>query len=307
MTVYDCSIFLNENDLFEIKLNQHWNFVDKFIIVEAGETHTGFKKPLNFDHKRFEQYASKIIYATFDSLDEEMLKYPELNCPIGRQIHGNHIDWARDHFQMNYFKKVLDDQGAKDDDLIFFACLDEIIKEDAFYSAASVFQDKDAMYNTYNWTNGQPYAVGTLRPCFGFNLDYYSYKFNALRLSHTSGYIAANITEFSNFKKILPGSLRSMCLATHPHIRNAGWHFSFADNTNGEMVFKKMQSWAHSRDVFPDGRRRCDVKTPEEAVQFMLTEYGMSIPECIVPVTLETHPAHLVNNQEKFKDFILKL
>ena len=78
MTVYDCTLFWNENDLYELRLNQHWSFVDKFIVVEAGETHTGNKKSFNFDHKRFEKYKSKIIYATFDSFQEEILKHSEL-------------------------------------------------------------------------------------------------------------------------------------------------------------------------------------------------------------------------------------
>ena len=57
---YELFMFFNENDLLEIKLNQHWQFIDKFIIVEAGETHTGIEKPLCFDHERFKKYSSKI-------------------------------------------------------------------------------------------------------------------------------------------------------------------------------------------------------------------------------------------------------
>ena len=41
MSVYDCTMFLNENDLFEIRINEHWDFIDKFILIEANETHTG--------------------------------------------------------------------------------------------------------------------------------------------------------------------------------------------------------------------------------------------------------------------------
>ena len=78
MAVYDCCTFLNENDLYEIRFKEHWNYVDKFIIVEAGETHTGLSKPFNFDKKRFEQYQEKIVYVTFDSFEEEMKKHPEL-------------------------------------------------------------------------------------------------------------------------------------------------------------------------------------------------------------------------------------
>ena len=67
MAVYDCCSFLNENDIYELRINQHWDFVDKFIVLEAGETHTGLKKPFNFDQKRFEKYSEKLIYRTFDS------------------------------------------------------------------------------------------------------------------------------------------------------------------------------------------------------------------------------------------------
>ena len=35
---------------------------NKFIIVEAAETHTGRPKPFNYDTKRFKKYNSKIIY-----------------------------------------------------------------------------------------------------------------------------------------------------------------------------------------------------------------------------------------------------
>ena len=72
MTVYDCCPFWNENDLYELRLNQHWDFVDKFIVTEVGETHTGNKKPFNFDHDRFEKYKSKIIYNKFESFEEEI-------------------------------------------------------------------------------------------------------------------------------------------------------------------------------------------------------------------------------------------
>jgi beta-1,4-mannosyl-glycoprotein beta-1,4-N-acetylglucosaminyltransferase len=313
MTVYDCCCFLNENDLYEIRLNQHWDFVDKFIVVEAGETHTGIKKPLNFDHERFKPYASKIIYVSFDNFEEEMKKFPELDCLVGKQVHEadsklNHVDWARDHFQMNYFKKVLNDQNAQDDDIVIFSCLDEMIKKNSFYQSLEVFKDKEKLYTPYNFTNKHVYhEMGQLRPCLFFNLDVYVYKFNILGGSHVGGYQAANITEFSNFKKILPGTLRASCTETHSCIKDAGWHFTFFDDSNGDKVYQKMKSWAHSKDVFSDGRRRSDVKTSEEAVQFMLSEYKISIPRDVVPMTELTHPKYLIDNQEKFKNFILTL
>ena len=109
MTVYSCCMFLNENDLFEIRLNEQWDYVDKFIVIEAGETHTGLKKPLQFDHARFEKYASKIVYHTFASFDEEMPKYPGLIDNHARTAYGqtnSSPDFVRDHFQHNYMAKI---------------------------------------------------------------------------------------------------------------------------------------------------------------------------------------------------------
>lgn len=309
MTVYDCTLFFNENDIFEIRLNEHWNFVDKFIVVEAGETHTGLKKPFNFDHERFKPYASKIEYRSFDSFDTAMSENPDLNCKNGRIAHGDHLDWARDHFQFNYTMKVLEELGATDDDLVYYSCCDEIINERAFLEVSEIFKDKEATYDLYHCiTKGPGGIIGKTRPTVNFNLVFYAYKLNALRFKAEDGYQAGSIAEYATLKQILPATMRSYCLTTHPCIKDAGWHFTYADNTDGDRVHQKMQSWAHAKDerATADGRRRCDLNK-NEALSHLFLEYKMSFPECVVPIKLETHPAYLVNNQEKFKDLIVTL
>ena len=76
--IYDMFMFLNENDLLEIRINEHWEFVEKFIIIEAGQTHSGNNKPYNFDKQRFEKYSDKIVYVQHDSLDDLAEQHPEL-------------------------------------------------------------------------------------------------------------------------------------------------------------------------------------------------------------------------------------
>ena len=46
MKIYDCFLFNGENLVLEIRLNQLSKFIDYFIIVEFGETHSGIKKNL---------------------------------------------------------------------------------------------------------------------------------------------------------------------------------------------------------------------------------------------------------------------
>jgi beta-1,4-mannosyl-glycoprotein beta-1,4-N-acetylglucosaminyltransferase len=298
MSVYDCCQFFNENDIFEIRLNQHWDFVDKFIVVEAGETHTGLKKPLNFDHKRFEKYKSKIEYRSFDSFAETMQKFPAYNCTLGRQIHGNHDDWSRDHFQANYTVKVLEEIGARDSDIVYLASADEMIKQSAFEESLRRFQNPNEIFVGYDTQSGRQ-IVGGLRPVFGFHMFMYVYKLNLLRFTDI---VAGMITEFSNFKKIMPATIRSLSLTTHSHIKDGGWHLSYMDNGDGEMVLAKHHSWAHARDPGGiDGKRRFDTANKYESVQLLNREH----PATMVPILAETHPKYIVDNLDKFSNYIL--
>lgn len=292
MTVYDCCMFLNENDLYEIRLNQHWDFVDKFIVVEAGETHTGLKKPLRFDHERFKKYADKIIYVSFDSFEEEMKKYPHLLDKDALKDRGPNIaseDWTRDHFQANYLYKVLCDQGAKDDDIVYVSCLDEIIKKEAFEEAAKLFKEQPGTF-----MNG-------LRPVFGFHYYLYAYKFNLLH-RHWTDHVAGMICEFYNLKILLPATIRTRSIATHPHIKDAGWHFTFLDGTDGEMVLEKQRSWAHSRDKYPGKKDKFDNQTKEEALQRFAEDY----PVQLVEITAATHPKYIIDNLDKLQNFVYR-
>ena len=118
--VWDCCNFLNENDLLEIRLNQHWDHVDHFIVLEAGQTHTGDSKPFNFDKERFAKYSSKLIYETIETVDELWGEINNLDAQsqnylsMSRKSWGqNSTDWARDHLQGNHHIKLLAKHGAE--------------------------------------------------------------------------------------------------------------------------------------------------------------------------------------------------
>jgi beta-1,4-mannosyl-glycoprotein beta-1,4-N-acetylglucosaminyltransferase len=298
MAVYDCTPFFNENDIYEIRLNQHWDFVDKFVVVEAGETHTGIKKPLNFDHERFRPYASKIEYRSFDTFDKAWTANPEYYDHISATLHDMKPEWIRDSFQANYLYKVLDEIGAKDDDIILISPPDEMVKQSAFNEALERFKTKEVFDMTDSLGR---VTVKSIRPMFAFELRMYIYKFNLLASENEPQPI---ITEYGNHKKIFPTLARSIGLHTHTPIANGGWHFSYADNTDGERVLAKMKSWAHATDPGKgvNGARRMDAATPKEALTILRNEFSLKL----VPIELNTHPDYIVNNLEKYQDFIFK-
>ena len=291
--VYDCCMFLNENDLYEIRINQHWDFVDYFIVLEAGQTHTGVPKPFKFDQKRFEKYSSKLKYFQIDNLDEEMLKFPRLvdnnliNSKFGPTFHKP--DWLRDQFQADYMAKILFDLGATNEDITYFSCLDELLKKEAFEECVKIIDQKQVTN-----LNGVNFS-----PIFGFDMYLYAYKINLLHVRH---HVVGMLTEIGNFKKMSPARIRHLGLMTHPPIQDGGWHFTFLDPTDGELVLEKQRSWAHSKDFYQGKKTKFDHTTKEEAVARFFEDYHPTLVE----IKEGTHPPYLLENLDKYQNLIYK-
>lgn len=297
MAVYDCFPFFNENDLLELRINQHWDFVDKFIITESCETHTGSPKPYNFDMNRFNKYSGKIIYNRLDSFSQEIPLNSWLLDKISvhdRSPTGQFTDdWIRDHYQGNYPVKVLRDIAADDNDIIYISALDEILSDKGFKDGLSHFDTY-----TENTFSGHFKWPKKTAPSIGFMLDMYVYKFNLFSKKISVG----QMTQFSVLKQMLPSTCRTLSMSTHPSVEDAGWHFSFLDDRKGEKVLDKYRSWAHSRDITdsPDVPQYYNIEDKEEAVDRLKSIYN---PEK-VEMSESTHPKWLLDNIELYKDYI---
>ena len=300
--IYDCFLFFNENDLLEVRLNQHNKFVDKFSIVEAAETHTGIKKDLCFDHKRFERFSDKIIYRSIHSFEDEIKKNPNLISQnisnfITPQKQLNHQDWIRDNFQAEYITKTLLEQNPNQEDIVLFSCLDEILNEEAFIECLSVFSTnqkfflKSKIFNKY-------VLEKKVDPVFSFVLDTYAYKLNLFHKQVPVG----TMTKVSNLAFMKWTELRYFACTTHEFIENAGWHFTFLDNTDGEKALMKYKSWAHSKDISSNRKRYFDIQTKEEAVNTVFKDYNLKK----VNITKQSYPKFIIENLEFFSDYIYK-
>jgi beta-1,4-mannosyl-glycoprotein beta-1,4-N-acetylglucosaminyltransferase len=286
MKVYDCIVFWIENDLLEIRLNQHWDKVDKFIIVEAGETHTGLKKPFNFDQERFKPYMEKIVYRTFDSFDQAMKDYPHLvdqHLLSDRGPNKASMDWSRDHFQANFIVEVLKEIGAEDTDIVYVSCCDEILRHSSFDFVKQMLSNA-AIQNP---------------PVLMFKYWLYAYKFNLLNKDWQESDSSGMASLFSTYKKTLPATLRDQRICTHL-VPDAGWHFTFMDGKNGEDILAKQRAWAHSRDVIPGQQTKFDNQTTHEALVRLFEDYALRK----VPMEGNSHPQYLLDNLEKFDNYI---
>ena len=68
MKILDCTTFLNEVELLQVRLEEHWDYVDKFIITEAAHTYARNPKSFNFldSTEQFKPYMEKIHYIPFN-------------------------------------------------------------------------------------------------------------------------------------------------------------------------------------------------------------------------------------------------
>ena len=57
--IFDCFTYFNDDLITELRLNILDKYVDKFVIVEATTDHSGKKKDLNFNIKKFEKFEKK--------------------------------------------------------------------------------------------------------------------------------------------------------------------------------------------------------------------------------------------------------
>jgi len=71
MKILELLTFFNEVELLKVHIEEHWDYVDKFVVSEAAHTYAKREKPYYFlEHKEmFKPYMDKIQYETFDMSD----------------------------------------------------------------------------------------------------------------------------------------------------------------------------------------------------------------------------------------------
>ncbi|MFA6119067.1 MAG: hypothetical protein WC688_04035 [Parachlamydiales bacterium] len=109
--IYDCFLFFNELDVLEIRLNELYDEVDYFVLVENPLTFSGNEKPLYFNEnkKRFSKFSKKIIH----------IISPRVNTDN---------PWYREGQQRNAI--LLGLKKAKEKDVVIISDVDEIVKKE---------------------------------------------------------------------------------------------------------------------------------------------------------------------------------
>ena len=110
MKIHDCFLFFNELDLLELRLQETFDHVDRFVILESDRTFTGQPKDFNLaaNWDRFKPYADKIKY----------IKCRELSVGL--------TPFENEARSREFLKRGL--HGYDPDDLVIISDVDEIFR-----------------------------------------------------------------------------------------------------------------------------------------------------------------------------------
>ena len=294
MRIFDCTTFFNEKMIMDLRFNTLNPYVTKFIVVESIYSHSGQKKKLNFNINDYPDFKNKIEYIIIKEEPADIIKGDELiKNPHNKRFNSlKRIEQSYD-----YMIKGIDE--AKEDDLILLSDNDEIpnlslsliedlkktnyviFKQLFFYYKFNLFYDRIPWFGTKGCKKKKLKSFSTIR-----NLKNKRYPFWRLD------------TYFSDIKQT---NLKI--------IEKGGWHFT--NIKTPDELFEKLSNFGH-HDEFELANLDLDkikekVKN-KEVFYDHLADKGSSNRWSdnykLKKIDLNYLPKYLVENSEKFKDWI---
>lgn len=292
--IYDCFLFWKEFDALEIRLNELYDVVDKFVIVEFSQGHSGLHKPFYLKDKleKYSNFADKIELFSLG------LKF------------RNRGPLYIAHQQRKILDEIIINMKPKSNDLILTSDSDEIVKSEVLKNyryitnCNSVFELD--MY--HNYINN--YFGKWLRPrLVSFNnFKGFSYSYRDIFLVSNSKFRRIKWFPVMRVNPFFSASKLDVMLGTWVGfkgkkidiVENAGWHFtklySIKDN------YEHAQNTPHLEAV-KDG---INLEEIGSRVEKGLTSYGKQVKGKLVKID-DSFPVYVQQNKNKYEKYIADL
>lgn len=275
MKIYDCFSFYNEFDVLELRLQELWEVVDYFIILESSTTYVGKPKEFLFEKnkKRFSKYLEKI-------------RHIKLDVPIEKQksVFPNEIDdhWTREKYQRYSLKEKLTD--LKSEDIVIVSDCDEIPRAEII----EMIKEDPNDYDRYLlW------------------IPQFQYKINYMKIQYPSRHGVIMVTRGRVFTNPQQEREYSFFWNKKPpntvEVDHGGWHFTyFGDN---DHCINKIQNFAHTEQNRPEIVKEFNISW---MIRNKYGAEGGTNNERFEYVLVDDYfPKSITNNIKKWKDMII--
>ncbi len=290
-------MFYDEEMLLDIRLNTLDKFIDKFIIVESMFTHSGKKRELIFDIKKFQKFKDKIDYLVVESLPKAI---EPINSYDSDDIKESKIilnAYRREHHQRNSILNLL--KSAEPNDQVIISDVDEIPN-----------------LENINFNEIKNKIIL-------FNQKMFYYKFNLIL--ENMNWHGSKSCKMKNL--ISPQWLRDVKDKKYPlwridalfsekkyndvfFVQDGGWHFT--NIKTPEEIDKKLRSYLHhiEYDQSNISAKEIDKMIKEKKPVYDLlansSEAKFRSQKKLKTVDMNELPIYLQKNKEKFNEWILK-
>lgn len=262
--------------ILKLRLETLWDYVDYFVIVEAGFTHSGKDKHFLFNIDRFEKYSSKIRYL-------KVIEKPE----------GWKSSWDLENAQRNYLINGLFD--AKQNDRIMVSDVDEIPNPTkiASFSPKFIRGDFEQMYLSYYFNNLWLGELGGADRWYGTKITTYGHLTNFFKNVNS----VRNYKSTGVFRSIKRWFFKKVNVQVIP---DGGWHFTWILSLKD--IVKKIKATAHTELDIPKFN---DIEYIRERISQGYDFHKPNSRYRRVDLTHDMFPKHLVDNQVEYQEFIL--
>ena len=289
MKIIDCTTYYSEDLMLDIRFNILNQYVDKFIITESKFSHSGAKKPLNFNINNFPKFKDKIQYLVIEN-EPEGLDTSSSSSSTKRMNSLLRIEQS-----YNFMLDAIKD--ASDNDLICLSDNDEIPNFDSkhfkeskndiyifkqlfFYYKFNLFYDLMPWYGTKACKKKKLISFSWLR-----NLKNKKYPFWRLD------------TFFSKFKQ---NDLKI--------VEDGGWHFT--NLKTAKDIYKKLSNFGHHNEFDVSGVTIQDIQNciDKRIVNYNHQAYKSANNKYTANYKLQiiedrVLPNYLTNNKDKYKEW----
>ena len=270
MKVIDCFMYFDEDHLLEIRLNTLYEYVERFVIVEANLDHAGNSRKPQFNIHNFAKFKSKIQYILVTDLPTHNNFYKKNWGPA----------WRRENLQRDSLSKGYID--CDPNDLIMISDLDEIPNPEKI----SQFSD-DHKFGCFIQKN-------------------FLYKFNLLNIDEPKWY-GTRICRKKDLKN--PQWLREIKAKKMPFykfykpkfdlfIEDGGWHFSSVKSVYD--IQKKLSSYAEQQY---NNEKFNSISIIEKKLTNKQDLFDRNYKYKTIEID-NSYPDFILKNKENFKQFI---
>jgi beta-1,4-mannosyl-glycoprotein beta-1,4-N-acetylglucosaminyltransferase len=284
--IYDCFIFYNELELLELRLQELAGVVDKFVLVEATQTHSNKPKPLYYQENRarFSAFHDQIIHVAMDDLP------PSPDAFEVERFHRNGI--------------VRGLVNCKPDDWILVSDLDEIPRPSVVTQLAEDVPFNDGLLANLGhgllssafvkfifYRRGLRRRLRRNHPfIWRFEQSLYRYFLNC-KSNHVSfGSRMVRFRDYSCAEEIRHSGYKM--------VKDAGWHFTYMGG--GERIADKLKAFSHQEY---NTAEHTDAQRIDERINRGELLFGKNEQITFVPVD-KTFPEYVQNHPEKFVGWI---